>query len=353
MKLRRLRGFCVMNLMFFALSLFVVSCSSQQQDEQGLESTQQEGQQDDADQMQGEYGEEGSQGEEASQGEESQNGYDLGNNSNYQAMEGGNNLLGGDELAGGNLNMEGSDNSLANIMSDMNAPDASLGDDAGNAMMDTTQPEGGMAAGAPAAVSGGGVISGSAGPPAGPGLPELGSKMSYVVVKGDTLAKISKKIYGKISKWKELAEISGIDNPGKIYPGDLVYYQLSESSLAFAGEYENITRGEVVVQAGQTLEQIAKEVYGSIVNWKSIWRQNQHIGNPKQLEHGTKIYYVNPQDQALSQIDAEDTENAQEGRKSFIGVHNDMDVFVSNIDLETEQKSVLDSWKSKLSEWEA
>jgi nucleoid-associated protein YgaU len=35
----------------------------------------------------------------------------------------------------------------------------------------------------------------------------------YVVVSGDTLGKISKKVFGTTAKWKKIAEFNGITNP--------------------------------------------------------------------------------------------------------------------------------------------
>ena len=73
---------------------------------------------------------------------------------------------------------------------------------------------------------------------AAPGLPELGSKMSYIVQKGDSLVKIAT-IYGNPTKWTEIANFTGLANPKLIYPGDVVYYQLTDQTLAFASAYES------------------------------------------------------------------------------------------------------------------
>ena len=74
---------------------------------------------------------------------------------------------------------------------------------------------------------------------AAPGLPELGSKMSYIVQKGDSLVKIATRIYGNPTKWTEIANFTGLANPKLIYPGDVVYYQLTDQTLAFASAYES------------------------------------------------------------------------------------------------------------------
>lgn len=131
-------------------------------------------------------------------------------------------------------------------------------------------------------------------PAMGGGLPERGSKMSYIVEQGDTLGKIASKIYGSTGKWKEIADFSGLLKPSLIYPGDVVYYQLTEATAAFASAYENLPRSEVEVQKGDTLSSIALRVLGSTKHWKSIWRHNDNINNPDRLKEGTVLYYVEP-----------------------------------------------------------
>lgn len=127
---------------------------------------------------------------------------------------------------------------------------------------------------------------------AAPGLPELGSKMPYVIEAGDTLAKLAVKIYGDQKRWRDIANLSGMANPNHIYPGDLVYYSLDETSKNFAATYEGVRRGKETVQEGDTLFAIAKRVYGSSKMWKHIWRQNDNIDNPDQLTAGMSIYYI-------------------------------------------------------------
>ncbi|MBF0441082.1 MAG: LysM peptidoglycan-binding domain-containing protein [Oligoflexales bacterium] len=197
---------------------------------------------------------------------------------------------------------------LQEIMDEMNSGGAAAAGSQGQASQgETAQTQGAQkpqadktAAGDPAAQGDQGAqASGQTGAgtsassePISSGLPELGSKMSYIVQKGDNLATIAKKIYGDMSKWKEIANFTGITNPKLIYPGDVVYYQLTEQTMAFATSYESVTRSEVVVKQGDTLSTIAKRVLGSSQNWKIIWRQNDNIDNPDSLTAGTVIYYV-------------------------------------------------------------
>lgn len=131
------------------------------------------------------------------------------------------------------------------------------------------------------------------GSPAGVGLPELGSKMAYIVQKGDTLGKISTKIYGSPARWNEIAKLSGMQNPNRIFAGDVVYYTLDESAVAFATGYEKAQRSEEQVKPGDTLATIAQRVYGTTTAWRSIWRQNDRIDNPDIVPPGTTIFYLN------------------------------------------------------------
>lgn len=124
------------------------------------------------------------------------------------------------------------------------------------------------------------------------GLPEMGAKMAYVVQQGDTLSKIAGRIYGDMGRWRELADLTGVANPSRIYPGDVIYYALDESSKAFAQTYESLNRGMTTVQSGETLATISKRIFGKHRNWKSIWRQNDNIDDPDNLVPGTTIYFV-------------------------------------------------------------
>ena len=124
-------------------------------------------------------------------------------------------------------------------------------------------------------------------------LPEMGTTMAYIVERGDTLGKIATKVYGSISKWREVMSLSNLADPNKIYPGDVVYYQLNEESYSFAERYENITRGSTTVQAGDTLAKISRRVYGTSSAWMNIWRQNDWINDPTKLIVGKTVYYVN------------------------------------------------------------
>lgn len=138
-------------------------------------------------------------------------------------------------------------------------------------------------------------VGGKAGVPIQYGLPEAGSKMAYIVKKGDTLSKIALKIFQEMDRWRELAEASSIANPNLIYPGDVVYYQLDMTSVAFAKQYENVPMEEIQVKGGDTLSSLSQDIYGDQEQWKFLWRLNSHIKDPHKIQIGSIIKYPTPE----------------------------------------------------------
>ena len=51
--------------------------------------------------------------------------------------------------------------------------------------------------------------------------------IEYVVVKGDTLWDIAEKYHNDPFQYPKLAQMSNIENPDLIYPGDIVRIQIS------------------------------------------------------------------------------------------------------------------------------
>lgn len=128
--------------------------------------------------------------------------------------------------------------------------------------------------------------------PVGPtALPEAGSKMAYYVVRGDTLAEIAQKIYGSRNKWKSLRSENGLTDANKIYPGDVIYFTLNESSKAFAEKYELSNRQVYKVAKGDTLSQLAAKFYGTQGAWRTLWKENPQISNPDRILVGMVISF--------------------------------------------------------------
>lgn len=272
-RVRRLLGVSALYLLF---GLHLPGCSSQQQSEEELEVTEQ-GQEgsEEGENAQGEEDEQTNQGEEGEEGQQE----------NMENSEGENSAEEGNAT----------ENDLQEIIQEMNGQQtadtgegetAPLQPDAPSTMPANTTP---TASTEPSASP---MPFQPGGSPAAPGLPEIGSKMGYIVEAGDTLGKISQKIYGTTGRWNELATLSGMANPSRIYPGDLVYYTLDESAVAFATAYESVQRGTESVQPGDTLATIAQRIYGSSKAWRSLWRHNDNIDNPDILTAGSAVYYV-------------------------------------------------------------
>lgn len=278
----RLLGATALYLLF---GLGGVGCSGQQQDEEGLEVSEQDNQAA-ADQQSAENQQATEDNEQVAENQEAAN-----------QEQGANEEVAEEGANGGNA----TENDLQEIIQEMNGQQTAEGGEAAPADATALQQEAAPAQAAPvdtAAAPAEAAPSSSAlpfqpgGTPAAPGLPEVGSKMAYIVQSGDTLGKISSKVYGTPGRWKEMATLSGMNNPSRIYPGDVVYYTLDESAVAFATTYESIQRAEETVQAGDTLATIAQRVYGSSKAWRSIWRQNPGVDNPDVVTPGSTVYYI-------------------------------------------------------------
>lgn len=130
-----------------------------------------------------------------------------------------------------------------------------------------------------------------AAPAEGSVVPEDGSLMPYFVRKGDTLSVIAGRIYGNAGRWHDLASLNNIDDPHRIFVGDVIYYKLDGKSRGFAEKFEGAPRGSVTVSKGQTLHSIAAQVYGSGAFWKYLWRDNPQVKDPDILSLGMTIVY--------------------------------------------------------------
>ena len=128
--------------------------------------------------------------------------------------------------------------------------------------------------------------------PSGPtSLPEMGSKMAYYVMRGDTLGAISQKIYGSRGKWKSLQTENGLVDANKIYPGDVIYFTLNEASKAFAEKYEMGSRQIYTVSQGDSLSRLAAKFYGTQGAWRALWKENPQILNPDRIRVGMVLSY--------------------------------------------------------------
>lgn len=356
MQLRRLRIFFVMSLLLFATPLLLISCSaSQQQDDQSMEIGGQSQDEENANQVEGqgessaiEEENSGENGNYASDGSEE---FSLNNQENNLSLNNEGDFLGEESK-------KSSDESLAAIMNNMTQTE--LKDSSGGNMEEAealavnnntnfATKSTSQAQIAPVTSAEAGISSGYAGPAAAPGLPEMGSKMSYLVVRGDSLSKISAKIYGNFRRWRELAENSGIDNPEKIYPGDLVYYQLTKQSLAFARTYERTPRHSIAIKTQEILHTIAENVYSPSADRRSIQRQNHHIA-----KDGLLIKEATAHNSKKTQLFLMHAGKNKRVRYISDTIRKkDLLAKMVNSDSEKESKSQLDRWSGNLFRWDA
>jgi len=271
-------------LLALGASLGLGACSSSQQGDDQLEASNQEGGDEGGEQQ----ASDGQQENAAAEGENTAENQGTENQANGEQVA--EDQATGEEVAENQAGGEQSPEDIQDIITDMNAQQGEAPAEQAAADATATNPaEGGqdLAETAPASTG----AAAPTGTSAGPALPEFGSKMPYIVQRGDTLQKISQKIYNQGNRWADIAELSSMPNPARIFPGDVVYYQLTEETLPFATKYEGLAKQEVTVGAGDTLTSISSKVYGSPMDWKLIWRHNDNIANPDKLDPGTVLVY--------------------------------------------------------------
>lgn len=117
---------------------------------------------------------------------------------------------------------------------------------------------------------------------------------TYVVQPGDTLASISTAIYGTKSRWQEIAQSNGVSDPNLIFPGDELRFRVdSDNAQNIASKLETLPQSEVTVKPGDTLESIARVVYGPNGSWRLLMVYNkQKISNPNLIKAGMVLNYV-------------------------------------------------------------
>jgi nucleoid-associated protein YgaU len=120
--------------------------------------------------------------------------------------------------------------------------------------------------------------------------------ISYVVKSGDTVSRIAKKIYGSETQWREIATASGLSNPDRIFPGNVLKVPvLNEQSKHFQSARVDGVKGQghntiVVVKPGDTLSSIAQAELGNAGHWSKIYKQNSgSIKDPDNLVVGQKL----------------------------------------------------------------
>jgi nucleoid-associated protein YgaU len=142
----------------------------------------------------------------------------------------------------------------------------------------------------------------------------------YEVQKGETLMQIAFKLYGDISKWKELKQMNNtkLTSNGSIKTHTKLSYNAPDKEFVW-----NPTGSPYLIKNGETLGTISNGIYKTPKNWKKIWENNKPlIKNPNRIYAGFTIFYKPAGELAVS--------------KNEIEVNN-IDEEISNIQSATEK----------------
>jgi LysM repeat protein len=117
----------------------------------------------------------------------------------------------------------------------------------------------------------------------------VGDVKIYKVNKGETLMQIAFKIYGDVSKWKDLKKL----NEGKISQDRLLAKSTSLKYIApLKAHVWNPEGVPYLIKKRETLGIISNNVYQTPKRWREIWENNRPlIKNPHIIYAGFTLYY--------------------------------------------------------------
>lgn len=118
-----------------------------------------------------------------------------------------------------------------------------------------------------------------------------GEYKEYKVKKGETLMQIAFKLYGDISRWKDLKKLNGdkLSSNSSLKANLSLKYEEPETPFVW-----NPSGTPYMIQQGETLGIISNNVYQTPKKWKTIWENNKPlIKNPNIIYAGFTIYYKN------------------------------------------------------------
>jgi len=115
----------------------------------------------------------------------------------------------------------------------------------------------------------------------------------YSVQNNETLMLIAYKIYGDYSRWKEIAAINASQLNGGTSVSNGMQLRYSDRGAGFNPG----NRGTpYLIQRGDTLGLISRNVYGATNRWKEIWNNNREmIKDPNLIFAGFTLYYQDGQ----------------------------------------------------------
>ena len=111
----------------------------------------------------------------------------------------------------------------------------------------------------------------------------------YRVQKGETLMQIAFKLYGDISRWKELKKLNGDKLPKNTALSSNLKLKYAEPETAFVWNPEG---NPYLIKNGETLGLISSHVYNTPKKWRAIYENNKPlIKNPNVIYAGFTLYY--------------------------------------------------------------
>lgn len=160
----------------------------------------------------------------------------------------------------------------------------------------------------------------------------------YKVQKGETLMQIAFKIYGDISKWKDLKHMNG----DKLSSNRAIAKNMQLKYMAPAAQFVWRPQGSpYLIKTGETLGSISNSVYQTPRKWKKIWENNKPlIKNPNIIYAGFTLYYKSPAELSSLQIKTK-TKTQAEPEKEINAVEiNNIDEEINNIQSATEKETI-------------
>ena len=138
----------------------------------------------------------------------------------------------------------------------------------------------------------------------------------YKVQKGETLMQIAFKLYGDISRWKELRKLNGdkLSRNSAVNTKTQLKYKAPEKEFIW-----NPEGTAYLIKNGETLGKISENVYQNPRNWKDLWKNNKPlIKNPNQIFAGFTLYYKSKDELASGPIE----ENISQGQSALKKIIN-------------------------------
>jgi nucleoid-associated protein YgaU len=118
---------------------------------------------------------------------------------------------------------------------------------------------------------------------------DSGEVKTYTVKKGETLMQIAFKLYGDISKWKDIMAMNSekLTNNSSLMANTSLKYRAPETPFVW-----NPSGTAYMIKNGETLGTISNTVYATPKKWKNIWENNKPlIKNPNVIYAGFTLYY--------------------------------------------------------------